>query len=143
MPWVVNVSGSNVSFDESLTHETYQNLRQMGIPSLFDALMHPYAFAIAQRKRARWWELNGDYDPQDDWAQLNVPTLVIYGREDERDNVPVQDSIDRFNALGRDNIHIDVHENVGHGLFDRARRIVPAVLERVAEWPIRPQSISL
>ena len=138
VPWIVNVSGSSVSFEESLVHETYQNLRQMGIPSMFDTFMHPYAFAIAQRKRSNWWALNGGYDPLEDWQLLEVPTLVLYGREDEWDNVPVQTSIERFESLQAKNIEINVYGGLGHGLFDETtRNIRPEVLDRVAGWANR------
>ncbi len=135
IPWIIDVSGSNVKVIDGLIHETYANLRQMGIPGIFDFVMHPYALAIAKRKRSDWWRLNGDYDPLADWQRSNIPTLVIYGREDEHDNVPVAASIERFNALGRENVRVDVYENVGHGLFDEtSREIVPEVVASVADW---------
>ncbi len=138
LPFIINVSGGNVPMREQLVHETYQNLRQMGVPSLFDAFMHPYAMAIAERKRRSWWELNGDYDPQPHWQQSDVPVLVLYGQDDERDNVPVTESVRRFEALRRDNIAVKVYDGVGHGLFTPSdREIVPDALERVVDWVLQ------
>ena len=108
LAFIVNVSGSNVPAREQLIHETHQNLRQMGVPAALDWFMHPYAMAIAERKRSTWWKLNGDYDPQVHWRSSKTPLLVLYGREDERDNVPVADSVQRFEELKRSDIVVKV-----------------------------------
>lgn len=138
LPFIINVSGSNVPTREQLVHETYQNLRQMGVPNLFAWFMHPYAMAIAQRKRRTWWELNGDYDPQPHLQQSGVPLLVLYGQDDEHDNVPVTESVRRFQALKRDNVVVKVYDGVGHGLFTSSNReILPDALDRVVDWVVQ------
>lgn len=73
-----------------------------------------------------WARLNGSYDPLPFWVQVDRPILVAYGEEDERDNVPVLDSVRRLKAaLGagkKPNYTIRVFPDTGHGLWDPASR---------------------
>ena len=55
------------------------------------------------------------------WRALDVPALVIYGAEDERDNVPVTKSVERLRvadaADGEHEIEIVVYSDSGHALY--------------------------
>ncbi len=63
----------------------------------------------------RWqWAFSvGDFDPMPFYRQLDIPILVLYGKEDEQDNVPVAASVDRLMTLG-DKVTVRVYEGSGH-----------------------------
>lgn len=69
-----------------------------------------------------WARLNGAYDPIPHWKAVDVPVLVVYGEEDEKDNVPVAESVRRLEAAfaetGHDDVTIVVYEGTGHGIRD-------------------------
>lgn len=78
------------------------------------------------RTRDDWrWEFFGgviDYDPIPWWRRVGQPILVVYGAEDERDNVPVARSVTRLRAAlgeaGHSDYSIEVFEGTGHGLWE-------------------------
>lgn len=43
-----------------------------------------------------WWRRVIDFDAVTWWSRLKVPALVVYGEDDEGDNVPVQESVKRL-----------------------------------------------
>ncbi|HVS02201.1 MAG TPA: alpha/beta hydrolase [Thermoanaerobaculia bacterium] len=141
--WVVNLSGGAVTMAESLRHETVETLAQKGLPRPLARLLEPIASAVPKRRRPVWWELNGSWDPLPHWVGLRVPALVVYGAEDERDNVPVQRSVERLRSADRESlapIRVEVFPGLGHGLFAADRRhLHPDVLELLTRW-IRSQS---
>ena len=63
---------------------------------------------------------------------------MLYGREDERDNVPVQTSVDRLNTLrahSSSDVTIQVFEGVGHGFTEPgSRQIRPDALQLLGDW---------
>ena len=87
-----------------------------------------------------WVRRVGSFDPIPYWQMLRVPILVVYGREDERDNVPVAESVRRLEAAleGREvPCEVRVFEDSGHALYD-ARADGPRVrddfLDLAAAW---------
>ncbi len=79
--------------------------------------------------RWRWWARVGEYDPIRSWGSDSVPTLVLYGAEDEQDNVPVATSVGRLAELedrpGNDGrISAVVLPGMGHMLVDPEREWV-------------------
>lgn len=67
-----------------------------------------------------WWRGIGDYDPIEHWTRLRQPALVVYGEDDESDNVPVAESVRRLEGVnaGRETgIEVVVFEGSGHALF--------------------------
>lgn len=69
-----------------------------------------------------WARLNGYYDPIPHWAEVRVPILVAYGQEDEKDNVPVAESVRRLRSAlagaGHPDFTIRVFPGSGHGLWE-------------------------
>ena len=67
-----------------------------------------------------WIRLNAAYDPVPHWKAVDVPALVIYGAEDENDNLPVDESVKRleqaFAEAGGDRT-IRVVPGAGHALW--------------------------
>ncbi len=134
--FVVNVSGGVLPVDESLLHESRQTLRQKGMPGWLADAFGPFAAAVAKRRNPVWWEKNETYDPLPYWRSLEVPALVVYGAEDERDNVPVKRSVALLEELQPSvNLRVEVFPDSGHGLFlPDTQTIRPKVLELFVSW---------
>lgn len=80
-----------------------------------------------------------DYDPLPYWTVLRQPALVFFGSEDERDNVPVAESVRRLEfalgIAGKESAEIVVIEGADHGFIDMERhRLLPAFTERLTAW---------
>jgi len=69
-----------------------------------------------------WWPRMGDFDPVPVWAGLTEPCLVLYGSEDEHDNVPVDESVRRLQHALNPPVHpehvIRVFDGTGHAFED-------------------------
>ncbi|MBW3661327.1 MAG: serine hydrolase, partial [Gemmatimonadetes bacterium] len=92
-----------------------------------------------------WARLNGAYDPIPYWKRLDVPILVLYGEEDESDNVPVAESVRRLEAAleeaGHEDYRIRVIPGAGHGIWapdtDHAghdHRLHPDLVDLLTGW---------
>jgi len=138
LSFVVSLSGATVTPNQQLAHESVQTLVQQGFPRLVAITLQPIASAVPKARRPVWWEKNGDVDPIPFWEQVEAPVLVLYGREDERDNVPVQTSVDRLTSMkGRpdSDVTIQVFDGVGHGFTEPgSRQIRPDVLQLLGDW---------
>ncbi|HEX9944078.1 MAG TPA: alpha/beta fold hydrolase [Thermoanaerobaculia bacterium] len=79
------------------------------------------------------------YDPLPYWIQLTEPVLVLYGAEDERDNVPVAESVRRlehaFRSAGKTNYEIVVIPGAGHSFYETGKReLMPAFVDALGAW---------
>ncbi len=77
------------------------------------------------------------FDPLPYWTVVEQPTLVLYGEDDEHENVPVAESVRRlefaFALSGKQNATITVIPGAGHAfLADGA--LLPAFVEALADW---------
>jgi len=101
--YVVNLSGAMVTPSEQLVHET----------GVFGA-------PIAKLRRRTWWKKNGDFDPVPYWKSNPQPSLIMYGTDDEQDNVPVIESTEIIKKIQqqRDDLMLMVYQGVGHSLAD-------------------------
>lgn len=133
--FVVNVSGAAVPLAEQLEHETRQDLKRDRLPGFLDFVARPLSIWSVKRRRPGWWETNGRIDPLSAWAQVAVPALTLYGRDDELDNVPVRRSVERLDSLRLPNLEVRVFDATGHGFFERGSgRVRPDVLRFLADW---------
>lgn len=124
LAFVVSVSGAVVTPNEQLRHELGGN---------------PLATWFAKLGRRAWWERNGDFDPLPYWATFAGPSLILYGEDDEQDNVPVTRCEGLLQAVKRKNPHLDitveVFEGTGHGFFETGtKRIRRDFLELLTAW---------
>jgi pimeloyl-ACP methyl ester carboxylesterase len=102
----------------------------------------PVAEGFPAAEDARIWTFlrkSFAYDPMPYWIVLRQPVLVVYGADDERDNVPVAASVQRlergFASAGKRNARILVVPGAGHALIDPAtRELMPAFTGALAEW---------
>jgi pimeloyl-ACP methyl ester carboxylesterase len=90
-----------------------------------------------------WWEKIGAYDPIIYWKLLKQPALILFGEEDEFDNVPVKESIVRlensFKGIKKD-ITIRVYPGSGHGLFEpgtETRRLREEAFQLLTSWILK------
>lgn len=79
-----------------------------------------------------------DFDPMPYWILVTQPVLVLYGAEDERDNVPVAESVRRlehgFRSVRKENYRIVVVLAAGHGFLDGQGRLMTAFTEALGGW---------
>jgi len=142
--FVVNISGSAVPLAEQIVHEVEQDMKRDRIPGILDPVVRAISLRIIKRRRPEWWETNGPIDPIDHWRGVEVPALVVYGEDDELDNVPVRRSVERLRSLGRANLDVWVYAGSGHALWEPDEwRSLPAggrqrirgdFLRRLTEW---------
>ncbi len=133
--FAVSLVAGVTTFDEIVPHESRQTLRQNGLPGPIADALAPMAAAIARRRRPVWWKKNGSFDPLPYWRQLTIPKLFIYGGEDERDNVPVSQSVARLEDAGLPALEIEIYPDSGHGLFlPGTKTIRPDFLELLSTW---------
>lgn len=88
-----------------------------------------------------WTFLRGvaHYDPLPYWIQLTEPVLIVYGEEDEKDNVPVAESVRRlehvFRSVGKENHRIIVIPGAGHAFIDSKRhQLMPEFVKVLTSW---------
>ncbi len=79
------------------------------------------------------------YDPLACWVQVTQPVLVVYGEEDEHDNVPVSESVRRlehaFRSVNKSNYRILVVPGTGHGIRDaRTHGFAAGLVDALGEW---------
>jgi hypothetical protein len=121
LAFIVNVVGSAVTPKEQTWHETKATLAQNGLPAFLVPLVAPVAYRVPLRRYAEFWRKNGDYDPVRDWERMKCPVLVVYGALDERDNVPVAESVRRLEGArdrGGVDMTIQVYPDSGHALYE-------------------------
>ncbi len=166
--WVVSVSGATTGLRTQVQHELANTVRRAGgeeAVTIARELME-MAFAYGESgtgwedylagvegappalagallcTRDDWrWEWYGrllDFDPLPLWEALARPALILYGAEDEHDNVPVAESVarlERLRAAGRTNLEFRVYAESGHALEDPATGWVRRdALAELARW---------
>jgi pimeloyl-ACP methyl ester carboxylesterase len=93
----------------------------------------------ADNWRLAWWGMVGDVDPVAMLDRSRVPTLFVYGSEDQHDNVPVAESVGRLDSLRRARsdrvLDVQVFPGMGHTLVSPASGWVSSeVLEVILGW---------
>ncbi|MDX1662121.1 MAG: alpha/beta fold hydrolase, partial [Gemmatimonadota bacterium] len=90
-----------------------------------------------------WARLNAAFDPIPHWKALDVPILVVYGEEDERDNVPVAESVRRLREgleeVDHDDYTVRVVEGAGHAVWapdatHEDLRLHPELVDLMTTW---------
>lgn len=79
------------------------------------------------------------YDPLPYWLQVTQPVLVVFGEEDEEDNVPVRESVRRlehvFRSVSKTSYQILVVPGSGHAIRDpRTHRLAPRFRDTLGAW---------
>lgn len=136
--FVVSLSGATVTPREQFRHEFTQDIRQKGLPAALSRIAFPVARWLLRRQWPRWPDIEA-FDPMPLWERLPVPGLLVFGDEDERDNVPVRESIQRLEVAiqrnGRTDLAVKVFQGSGHGLREPgSKRIRQDFLRLLEEW---------
>ncbi len=137
--FVVNLSGSATTPDEQLRHEIRADIRNGGAPGFVASLFEPLFTRRVKRRRQVWWDHNQSFDPLSYWSGLELPVLVVYGRLDEDDNVPIQRSIELLEPLAKRSGGAEwtfhVYDNLGHGMIDASTGwIREEYLQQLHSW---------
>jgi len=79
------------------------------------------------------------YDPLPYWVHVAQPVFVVYGEEDERDNVPVAESVRRlehvFRSVNKANQRVLVVAGAGHAIRDpQTHRLAARFVDALAAW---------
>lgn len=87
-----------------------------------------------------FWGKIYDFDPMPHWRTLalerDVPSLMLFGAEDEHDNVPVAASLEAAKTLVEDDdFEIRVYPDSGHALFaPGTHQLRRDMVEGTARW---------
>ena len=99
--------------------EAYGAARERGLDTAWGEIAAGFP---AERDAPIWTFLRKvfRFDPAPYWLQVDAPVFVAYGEADERDNVPVRESVRRlefaFDEIGKADFEILVVPGAGHGL---------------------------
>ena len=172
--FVVDVSGTSVSFAEQSFHEMANTTRRAGFGEeavagvlelnraagdyLLTGDWDAYRAARDRGLETPWKEIAAGFPAERDatiwtflrkvfpfepalyWLQVAAPVFVAYGAEDERDNVPVAESVRRlefvFQTVGKTDYEILVVPGVGHGirLEEHPHPLAPTFTEALGRW---------
>jgi len=100
-----------------LTHGDWESYAAL----LRDAKTRPWAGVAAGFPPDReswvwaWWRPLLAFDPMDSWKAVRVPALLVYGADDEHDNVPVRRSVERLRSAPA--VAVAVIPGTGHSLY--------------------------
>lgn len=117
--------------------EPYAQAREEGLESPWAQIAEGFP---ASAEAPIWTFLRrvASFDPIPYWLQLRQPVLVVYGAQDEADNVPVAESLRRlehaFGLTGKENAEILVLPDAGHALLTDDRSLHPGLTEALAAW---------
>lgn len=117
--------------------EAYERARKQGLETPWRQIAAGFP---GSQDLPVWTFLRGvvAYDPIPYWLQVSQPVLVVYGEDDERDNVPVRESVRRlehaFAAGGKTNFKILVVPGTGHSVMNEKGELMPAVRSALSAW---------
>ncbi len=115
LSYLINIVGGAVPMHDLLVYEESHNLRELGIlPSLSDLLAYPSAWSLIYARQKGFWDTIGNFDPLPFWEKIEIPSLVLYGEEDN--NVPSNRSAEILRSLNNRNIEVRIYEGSGHAL---------------------------
>lgn len=86
------------------------------------------------------------FDPLSYWVLVEQPVFIVYGEADEKNNVPVAESVRRlthaFSAADKRNYEILVVPGATHGIRNPAtNRLAPLFLERLRHWLVETAGV--
>ena len=136
--FAINVSGSAVTPDVQVTHEVEQDLANSGWPKWLSGVTAPVTKFFIGQRWVKWPDV-ANFDPIPYWERLKVPVLVVYGEDDENDNVPVKESVARLKEAvqrsGHDDFTVVIYPGSGHGIrTPGTRQIRPDFLDLLVGW---------
>ncbi len=91
-----------------------------------------------------WWHPVVDFDPLPLWRALDVPVLIVYGADDEQDNLPVAESVRLLESalVAGERQSVRVFDDSGHTLGDaRTGWIREDFLRLLSDWLLQHVAI--
>ncbi len=136
LAYVINLSGAAVTPSEQLTFEEVNTLAGLGLPRPLARMLAPLtAWRIRTLVQPELWSRIADFDPGPHWAGLRIPALIVWGAEDEHDNLPVAASVQRIREVDNPLIEVLVILGVGHDLTDgNSGRLSATLVRSLAEF---------
>ena len=135
---VIDLNRATAGYLTTGNWEAYEEARTRALDTEWGEIASGFP---AERELPIWTFLRGvaDFDPLPYWNQVTAPVLVLYGEEDESDNVPVAESVRRlefaFGAAGKENYEIVVIPGAGHAFIDPvAQELMPEFVDALTEW---------
>ena len=117
LEFVVSMAGSAVTPNEQLLYEEDHNLRQAGfLPGVSYVIALVSTQHIRHVRMPEIYDAVGDFDPTPLWGRMNIPALIILGRDDT--NVPSVESAARLDAVESDYLRIITYDGSGHAIQD-------------------------
>jgi len=117
LDFVINMVGPSVTMYEQLLHEENFTLQEMGVlPGISNLISYASTFVLYNFTAKDWYDTVGNFNPLPYWQKVSIPVLVLHGSEDH--NTPSAESKARFEALGKDNIMVNMYEGSGHAIQD-------------------------
>jgi dipeptidyl aminopeptidase/acylaminoacyl peptidase len=112
--FVVTMSGADVTTDEQLLFSETNSLTDIVLLRFLAERLAPLTAEIV--RRTDFWKIIGGFDPIPYWKDVAVPAFLAFGENDR--NVPVEESVARIRALGKDNLLTRIYPAGGHGITD-------------------------
>lgn len=112
--FVISMSGAGVSTDKQLLFEEVNNITGFGTYRFIARIIAP--ITVKAIKKKAFWRLIEGFDPLPYWKKVTVPVFVAFGAGDE--NVPVEESVQRFRSLNMDSMITKVYPGGGHAISD-------------------------
>lgn len=117
LDFAINMVGSSIAMHKQLLYEFNFEMRETGfLPGISNLFSYPSTFVFEKVTGKEWWDAVGNFDPLPYWRKVNTPVLVLFGSDDH--NVDSAKSKARLEALGKDNIMVNMYEGSGHAIQD-------------------------
>jgi len=117
LDFVINMTGSSVPMHEQLLYEENFVWQETGfLPVVANLISYPDTFVYEKVTGKEWYDAVGNFDPLPYWRKVYTPVLVLLGSDDH--NVDSTESKVRLEALGKDNIMVNMYKGSGHALQD-------------------------
>lgn len=117
--------------------DPYAEALQAGLQSSWKPIASGFP-QTADDPRWDWLRKVGAFDPLPYWRRVAQPVLVVYGRLDEKDNVPVARSVsnleDAFRGR-RAQLTLQVYDDSGHAIYEPDRAEIRSdFIELMTDW---------
>jgi len=117
LDFAIDMVGSSIAMHKQLLYEFNFEMRETGfLPGISNLFSYPSTFVFEKVTGKEWWDAVGDFDPLPHWRKVNTPVLVLLGSDDH--NVDSVESKALLEALGKDNIMVNMYEGSGHAIQD-------------------------
>lgn len=94
--FAIGLSVTATSLNEQLLTEVGNDVEAAGVPEILRPLITAIYAQRAKNRYGEFWRKNGSFDTLLEWSAWGGPFFVALGRDDDRQFVPVAESMKRF-----------------------------------------------